>query len=395
MPASKSEPRKFFKLVIFIALAVSLPQVGLLHAASAKGTSSIDRALNWLVSNQLPDGSYGAFTEHQTAAAADALWIGLRRSPSVSLAYNWLTGQMDNGGSWFWGSFGEADVPGAVLHSFDATRHLRMLNLPVVAPGLLSFQQSNGGFKGYFDPALGTQVTSSVDTAEALWGLIGAKSIPATNQSSAINYLFSLQRKDGGFNLTRTVISDPLYSLGPESITITALVVLVLKDASFTTKDPQVSSALTFLSNEAFMGFDGHVYAAALSALAFTVFHNPIGVSEAVSSILSQQRSDGGFRDTIRFSSGSNALDTGWAAIALQLAGHGSPRDITGPRSASNAVDSGLAGALLQVSSEGQAAVARTARVLEIYVAEVAHSTIGLLHAIVGLEERVLLQSSL
>jgi len=35
--------------------------------------------------------------------------------------------------------------------------------------------------------------------------------------------------------------------------------------------------------------------------------------------ILSQQNSDGGFRDIIRSSTGSNALDTGWAAVALQL----------------------------------------------------------------------------
>ncbi len=352
MPASGSTLRRFCKVVIFIALlAVSLPQLGLLNSASAKETASVSRALNWLVNHQQADGSYGAFTEHETAAAADALWIGMRRSSSVSLAYNWLTHQMDNPSSWFWGSFGEADVPGAVLHSFDATRKVRLLDLSVVAPNLQSFQQQNGGFKGYFDPALNTQVTSSVDTAEALWGLIGAKSINATSEQLAVSYLFSRQRSDGSFNLTSTVVSDSLYSLGPEPISITALVILALKDASFTIKDPRISSALIFLDKAAFGGFGGHVYAAALCALAFTVFHDPIGVSEALHFIPLQQSSDGGFRDIIRFSSGSNALDTGWAAIALQLAGHGSPRDITGPRSASNAVEAGLAGALLHVSS--------------------------------------------
>jgi hypothetical protein len=39
---------------------------------------------------------------------------------------------------------------------------------------------------------------------------------------------------------------------------------------------------------------------------------------DAVAFILLQQDSDGGFRDTGRGSSGSNALDTGWAAIALE-----------------------------------------------------------------------------
>ncbi len=396
MPASKSTLRGPFKVIIFIALlAVSLPQVGLLHSASAKETTTVSAALNWLVHNQQMDGSYGAYTEHETAAAADALWIGMRRSPSVPLAYNWLKSQMDNPSSWFWGSFGEADVPGAVLHSFDATRQVRLLDLSVVAPNLKSFQQPNGGFKGYYDPALATQVTSSVDTAEALWGLIGAKSIPAASEQLAVNYLFSLQRTDGSFSLTGTVVSDPLYSLGPEPISITALVILVLRDASFTVKDSHVSSALGFLDKAAFAGFSGHVYAAALSALAFRVFHDPIGVSEALSFIMHHQNPDGGFRDVIRFSPGSNALDTGWAAIALQLSGHGSPRDITGPRSAPSAVDSGLAGALLHVSSEGQAAVVPASRVLEIYLAEVAHSTIGLLHAIANLEERVLMRPSL
>ncbi len=396
MPASKSSLRRPSKVIVFIALvAVSLPQAGLLSSAAAKETTPVSAALNWLVQRQQADGSYGAYTEHQTAAAADALLIGMRRSPSVSLAYNWLKGQIDSSGSWFWGSFGEADVPGAVLHSFDATRQVGQVNLSTVAHNLQSFRQLNGGFKGYYDPALATQVTSSVDTAEALWGLIGAKSITATDERSAVSYLFSLQKSDGSFNLTSTVVSDALYSLGPEPISITALVTLVLKDASFTVSDTHVSSALSFLDKAASANFSGHVYAAALCALAFRVFHDPMGVSEALGFILSHQKVDGGFSDASRSSSSSNALDTGWAAIALQLAQHGSPRDITGPRSAPNAVDSGLAGALLSVSSEGQAAALPISRVLETSMAEVAHYTIGLLHAIVGLEERVLIRSSL
>jgi hypothetical protein len=51
------------------------------------------------------------------------------------------------------------------------------------------------------------------------------------------------------------------------------------------------------------------------------MFYQPSNVASAVGFVLSHQNTDGGFRDTIRSSAGSNALDTGWAAIALQLAG--------------------------------------------------------------------------
>jgi hypothetical protein len=62
----------------------------------------------------------------------------------------------------------------------------------------------------------------------------------------------------------------------------------------------------------------GHVYAASLSALALATFGRMSQANDAVAFILSQQDSDGGFRDIGRGSSGSNALDTGWAAIALE-----------------------------------------------------------------------------
>ena len=44
-------------------------------------------------------------------------------------------------------------------------------------------------------------------------------------------------------------------------------------------------------------------------------------VARAQKYITSAQNPDGGFRDVVRFSASSNALDTGWAAVALQLAG--------------------------------------------------------------------------
>ncbi len=285
-------------------------------------TDSINSALTWLTSHQLSDGSYGTCSEPETAPAAYAVWIARRDSTNVVSALNWLKNQMNNSTTWFWVgggcSLAEADVPGEILYVFDVTGHLSMLNLSFVSSKLLGLQQANGGFKGY-STSTGQQVTSSVDTAMALWGLINAGAIPASSEQSGINYLLSLQNPGGSFNLTSTIASDPLYSLGPEPISITALVTLVLKSASFPTTNPHVASALSYLTNAASMNFTGHVYAAALSSLVFASSCLPSSVSATTSFIISQQNSDGGFRDIIRFSSGSNALDTGWAATALQL----------------------------------------------------------------------------
>jgi prenyltransferase beta subunit len=315
--------RKLVSAILLSFLALTTLQAGLISRVHAgTRTSAINSALNWLTTNQQSDGSYGLYTELQAAPAADALWIRFKDSGNVLLAYNWLKNQLQNSTTWFWGSsLGEADVPGEVLYSFFASQHLHNLNLSTVTTRLLTFQQSNGGFKGYFDPAQGKQVTSSVDTAMALWGLSNAKAISKASQQSAVNYLFSLQRPDGSFNLTKTVASDSLYSLGPDPDSITALVVLVLKDLSFTTSDSHLVSALNFLSTASTSNFGGHIYAASLSALAFTVYYRPGNVSQAVNFILSQQNSDGGFRDISRSSTGSNALDTGWAGTALQEAG--------------------------------------------------------------------------
>ncbi len=317
--SKKFRARILHAAALILLLALSLPS-SIVPAASANArTGPILSALSWLINHQQADGSYGSLTELQTAPAANALWIRYRDSQNVVLAYSWLKNAMNNSTTWFWGSFGEADVPGEVLYGFDASQHLKMLNVSAVATRLLSFQDSSGGFRGYA-PA-GRAVTSSVDTAMALLGLINAKAIPSTNLQNAINYLYSLQNSDGSFNLTRPVRSDPLYSLGPEPISITALVVMVLKDASYTLSDSRVSSALNYISKASSQNFNGHVYAAALSALAFTLYGKANEASSTVSFVISQQNSDGGFRDTVRFSTSSNALDTGWAAIALELAG--------------------------------------------------------------------------
>jgi len=298
----------------------------LLQSAQALSqTDSINAALNWLAVNQQSNGSYGSFTEPQTAPAAYAMWIRFQDASKVLLSYNWLKNQLQNSSTWFWGGGGniaEADIPGEILYTFSQSQNLHMLNLlSGVAANLTKFQQANGGFLGYFDSASNKQVTSSVDTAMALLGLISSKSITAGKEQSAVNYLLSLQNQDGSFNLTKTLRSTSLYSLGPEPISIAALVILALREASVAFNNSTIVSALNYLIASASSNFGGHVYAAALSLLVFSGSSDTSESTVADTFILQQQNTDGGFRDIIRSSTGSNALDTGWAAVALQLNG--------------------------------------------------------------------------
>lgn len=331
--SSSRGPGSLRTLILALVMAILILACSIQGVPAVSGNPVSD-ARTWLISNQQSNGSYGAFSEPQTAPAMYALWIGSPSSINVVLGLSFLKNQLQNSTSWFWGGGGniaEADVPGEILYIFAATHNLGMLNrLSFVSANLTKFQQPNGGFLGYFDTSTNKQVTSSVDTAMALWGLIGANSISSTNEQSAINYLLTLQNGDGSFNLTKTVRSNSLYSLGPEPISITALVLLVLHDASFAASDPHVSAALNYLSGASSTNFWGHVYAASLAALVFTVFSESTIANQAFSYIVSQQNSDGGFRDTARSSSGSEALDTGWAAVALQLVGSCCPGPVSG-----------------------------------------------------------------
>jgi len=310
---------------VLVVIALIITGSGLVQNAPALSSDPISTALSWLTSHAQSNGSYGAFSEPQTAPAAFALWIRSGNSTLVIQEYTFLKNQLQNSTTWFWGGGGniaEADIPGEILYSFAASHHLSMLTrLAGVVANLTAFQQSNGGFLGYVDPSSNKRVTSSVDTAMALRGLIGANRISTTTEQSAISYLLSLQNIDGSFNLTNTVKSDSLYSLGPDPISITALAVLTLNDASFAASDPSVTSALSYLARAESASFNGHVYAASLSAIAFTAFSEPAAATQAADYIASQQNTDGGFRDISRSTTVSEALDTGWAATALQLSG--------------------------------------------------------------------------
>lgn len=308
--------------IALVCITLSTLSVGLTATAAGSPTTATTAALSWLVTHRLSDGSYGGCSEIQTAPAAYALWLAYNDSPNVTVSYNFLKNQIDNSTTYFWNggacSLKEADIPGEILYSFDASQNLARLNMTFVGPKLLSFQQSNGGFLGYYDSSSGKQLTSSEDTSTALWGLINAGAISTTSQASAVNYLLSLQNPDGSFNLTNTIRSTPLYSLGPEPISLTALAVCVLKDAGLTTTNSHISSGLNYLNNAVSTNFNGHVYAASIATLAFTAYNQTANASNAVSFIVSKQNSDGGFADTIRSSTTSNALDTGWATVALQ-----------------------------------------------------------------------------
>ena len=316
-------------LTIFIVLSAAAITIPAYHPpiagqpiarlALSTFSTAINSALLWLAHNQSIDGSYGAYQEHLAAAAAYALWLNSSSSAKAALSYSRLAHQLNSSSAWFWGQYGEADVPGAVLYSLASSSNKALVNTSFVEDSLLQFQRPDGGFAGYYDVSLSQTVTSSVDTDMALLALTSAKAIPVSNQTHAINYVLSLQNSDGSFNLTSSTRFDSFYSLGPDSVSITALTLLALKSAGFSHDDSRVSNALTFLSTAASSDFDGHVYAAAISALAFKAYDEPASMVTAAVYILYQQNIDGGFSDTSRSSHPqSNALDTGWAATALE-----------------------------------------------------------------------------
>ena len=80
-------------------------------AMATPGGSGLSAALRWLSSNQSSDGSYGPYYQHWAAAAAYALWLNNTQSSIASGTLKWLAGELDDSGNWFWGNYGEADVP--------------------------------------------------------------------------------------------------------------------------------------------------------------------------------------------------------------------------------------------------------------------------------------------
>jgi len=327
LPASKS----LVVLTLFIVLATSSLALPVASRAERERSnvqflptlqSGLNATLQWLAANQSSTGSYGDYNEHATAAAAYALWLNNSNSAKAALSYRYLAAQLDNNSAtWFWTPYTEADVPGAVLYSVASSSNIDLINVIFVENSLLQLQQPNSGFIGYYDTNVGHSVTSSVDTDMALLGLLNAKAIPVQNQASAIHYLLPLQNQDRSFHPTSSISANSIDAIGPDPVSITALTALALKSAGFTTGSLPVSQALNFLNHAASSNFGGkgHIYAAAASSLALKAYDEPDNAVAAVAYILSQQNGDGGFSDISRFSyPRSNALDTGWVALALE-----------------------------------------------------------------------------
>src|SRR5437899_6668268 len=145
---------------ILLALAVAsivAPQfIGHAYAVSSfplSTTSTVTgRALRWLAMNQSADGSYGAYFEHETAAAAYALWLNNSASSNSARAFWLVSSELDNSLSWFWPPYGEADVAGAVLYGVAASGPLSFINVTTLSARLSEFQQPDGGSKAYAAP---------------------------------------------------------------------------------------------------------------------------------------------------------------------------------------------------------------------------------------------------
>lgn len=301
---------------------MTLSLVAPLHYASAASSqsSAARSALSWLSNNERADGSFGDYSQLPTPGAAFALWLNDSHSQQAAKSFAWLAAQLDDSSSFAWG---EADIPGAMLHVITASSNIGLIHNQSDFSNLLSYQQSSGGFAGYSPGPSYVAVASSVDTDMALWGLASTPHITGQQRTTAVNFLFSLQNRDGSFNLTSAVSSDPLNAFGPEPISVTALTVLALKEAGYTANDNHVAKALDFLANTVSKNFTsasdhkGHVYGASLSALAFDLYGRSGQALASISFVLSQQNSDGSFHDVVR-GSAQKTLDTGWVTVALE-----------------------------------------------------------------------------
>jgi prenyltransferase beta subunit len=325
LPAQKY----LFKAAIWTIVLLTLTMVSPPHYASATTLSqaaAAKSALSWLSSNEKADGSFEDYPQIPTPGAALALWLNSSRSPQAAKSFNWLVSELDNSSSYAWG---EADIPGVMLYVLGASNNVGLLRNPAsVSSELGAYQQKSSGFIGYYAQSPDgsyAQVATSVDTAMALWGMSQANSpVSLENRTFALNYLLSLQNTDGSFNLTSTISRSSTDALGPEPISVTALVLLTLRYAGkYMTNDNRVSKALDFLANTITKNFTttgdhaGHVYGAALSALAFQAYGRSVQALSSIAFILTQQNSDGSFRDIARGSS-QKTLDTGWVTVALE-----------------------------------------------------------------------------
>lgn len=287
-------------ILILISILLFLPQFILAN-------SNLNSAIDWIKQNQNESGLIGN-NEFEMSPALIALWLYEGNSSNVTKGFEYLNGTRAEDGSWFYSS---TDITGLILYAFSLTNHISLLNdygMNTVN-WLLSQQGTNGGFASWGE-------VSSENTAYALLGLLNVNAIPDQNKSTAVNYILSLQNPDGSINRTETDMTG--YSgLGPEYYT--ALSLIALNEAGI--YNESTTQALNYLKekSEGYFRDQNHSFLAALSSLAFSRYNEKDSVSNSINYLKSLQMLDGGFVDSSRFNPNvSNALDTGWAAIALQ-----------------------------------------------------------------------------
>jgi hypothetical protein len=301
-------------ILVFAILLAALP------AAAATNASA---AIDWLKQNQNADGSYNTtyFTAY-TSAALLALHANDSASSNASAAVNWLGDSLKDtrtvdpvtweGNYAMWG---EADTAGLALYALFNTNHsLIDGNIANITATLLSFQAPSGGFRGWWSGD--GIVEDSVDTSWSLLGLLSAGAINDTTKAVAVDYLQSLQNQDGSVNLTGTTATNPLSALGLDAAAQTSLALLALNAANGS--DAAKQSALLYVKNATCAGTS--VFGAGMAALALERMNASDYAAVAARRIATlQNASSGGFSDISRGGyPASNAIDTGFAALAVQ-----------------------------------------------------------------------------
>ena len=263
--------------------------------------------VNFIHSSQLPNGSFGSWSPYTSAVVA-GLYSVEGNSSNVSSALTWLRFDLLDANSFTWG---ESDAVGIGLFAFE---NQTLAERTALEQNLSGFQLSSGGFKGWYSN--GDIVEDSVDTA---WAVLGHNSLNVSQKQNAVNYLISLQNSDGSFNHSSAVSSSSFSSLGPDLTSSTSLSLLALNKLGIGFGNQSVVSGLNFLKASSSSCFEGS-FSASLSALAFNAF-NEVNYSAAALNYLKtlQNSSSGGFADSHRFSANANALDSGFALLALSL----------------------------------------------------------------------------
>ncbi len=289
--------------------------------ASFTPATPLNSALNWLQANQNANGGFGGANCWDAICTPFPL-LALNRSSTnttaIASGLTFIQADLQNPASWTWG---EADAPGLELYAVARLANASQLNASA-SSRLLSLQRQ--GFIGFYEQNATrdwNQVESTVDTALAVRGLRAADALNASNASAALTFLRSTQNLDGSFNLTHRTAFSPLYSLGPDTPSLTALTLLAFHDEGIESNDSAASSALTYLRLASASCFGGanHSYAASLAALAFNAYGDDLFASAAAARVVELQNPDGGWSDAARTSPASNPLDTGAAALALSL----------------------------------------------------------------------------